>query len=206
MKIKGYILALAALCLGLGSAFAQSDKEALVKEFESKLQQANKGVECICCDFRQTRSMAVLSKPVSKEGQFSLVLPDQMILYFNDGDYINISSEWFEMNTAGSVTSTKISSNPMLKKLGTLLSSCVSGDIDKMTEGFAYEVSNDDSGWKVVLTPVKGKATGNIARIEIVFDGKDMSISELKMVEKSSDYTLYEFYNKSFNETGSETL
>ena len=126
---------------------------------------------------------------------------NNMLLSFNDGDYIKISSEWFEMKTVGNVTATKVASNPMLKNLNSILSACVVGDFDKISSGFVVGYQQSATEWTVTLTPQRGKAASKISHITIVFDKSDMSLNLLRMDEKSGDYTAYTFWNKLFNVT-----
>ncbi len=193
-KIR-YILAVAAALLSAAASMAQTD----LSLFERELKEKNADVKSISCSFVQYRSMAVLTDVVRKEGDFSFMEPDRMLLAFDDGDYIKMGPKKFEMKTAGYVSSMSISSNPMLKKLSAILSSCVSADLKKMTEGFDMELTSSDGEWTVRLRPRSAKAAARMNCILIVFDRGDMSLKELKMEEASGDYTRYEFYGKEYN-------
>ncbi len=188
------MLAVAAALLSAAASMAQTDLALFGKELKEK----NADVKSISCSFVQYRSMAVLADVVRKEGDFSFMEPDRMLLAFDDGDYIKMGPKKFEMKTAGYVSKTGISSNPMLKKLSGILSSCVSADLEKMTEGFDMELTRADSEWTVKLKPRSAKAA-RMNCILIVFDRRDMSLKELKMEEASGDYTRYEFYDKEYN-------
>jgi outer membrane lipoprotein-sorting protein len=122
-----------------------------------------------------------------------------MLLSFNDGDYIKMTEEWFEMKTGENTTTTKISSNPMLRNLSTILSACVVGDFAQMIRGFSIQVQSQAKQWVVIMTPQRGKAASKISQIVLHFDRETMSLNTLKMVEKSGDYTMYGFSNKQFN-------
>lgn len=167
--------------------------------FQSELKKKNEHVTSIKCKFTQTREVSILAKPVSKDGKFCFLKPSNMLLSFNDGDYIKITSEWFEMSTAGHITATKVASNPMLKNLNSILSACMVGDFEKMSSGFSVTYRPSATEWTIVLTPQRGKAASKISQIIIVFDRSDMSLNLLKMEEKSGDYTAYSFSNKLFN-------
>lgn len=195
MKIKLIIITLMLFfCSGL-SAQSLSTEQA----FQTELRKKNEQVTSIKCKFIQTREVSMLAKPVSKEGEFYFLKPNNMLLSFNDGDYIKMTSEWFEMKIAGSVTATKVASNPMLKNLSSILSACVVGDFDKMRSGFMVSYEQSTSEWTLKLTPQRGKAASSISHIVIVFSKADMSLNLLKMVEKSGDYTAYSFSDKQFN-------
>lgn len=169
------------------------------EQFERELKLKNESVSSIKCHFIQTRDMSVLQNVVRKEGTFYFQRPGNMLLSFNDGDYIKMTEEWFEMKTGENTTTTKISSNPMLRNLSTILSACVVGDFAQMIRGFSIQVQSQAKQWVVIMTPQRGKAASRISQIVLHFDRETMSLNTLKMVEKSGDYTMYGFSNKQFN-------
>ena len=169
------------------------------EQFERELKLKNESVSSIKCHFIQTRDMSVLQNVVRKEGTFYFQRPGNMLLSFNDGDYIKMTEEWFEMKTGENTTTTKISSNPMLRNLRTILSACVVGDFAQMIRGFSIQVQSQAKQWVVIMTPQRGKAASKISQIVLHFDRETMSLNTLKMVEKSGDYTMYGFSNKQFN-------
>lgn len=169
------------------------------EQFERELKLKNESVTSIKCHFLQTREMSVLQNVVRKEGTFYFQRHGNMLLSFNDGDYIKMTEEWFEMKTGENTTTTKISSNPMLRNLSTILSACVVGDFAQMIRGFSIQVQSQAKQWVVIMTPQRGKAASKISQIVLHFDRETMSLNTLKMVEKSGDYTMYGFSNKQFN-------
>lgn len=182
------------------SGFVSFSQEAdLASQFEQELRLKNEDVVTIKCDFIQTREMSVIEMNVVKEGEFFFQRPSDMLLSFNDGDYIKMSETIFEMKTAGDVASTSISSNPMLKNLSSILSACVVGDFKQMSKGFEVELRPTETEWQVTMTPKRGKSASKISQITLYFDRNDMSLNMLKMDEKSGDFTMYEFSNKEFN-------
>lgn len=185
-----------ALAMGL-SASAQS----LSEEFERELKAKSVGITSIDAEMTQTREVAVLADVVKKEGDFHFQAPNNILLSFDDGDYIKLSAEWFEMKSGANVTKRSASSNPMFKQLGAMLTACMSGDVESIAKGFTPTITKGDKEWCVVLKPERGKGVAKIAEVELIFDRKDMSLDSLKMVEKSGDYTKYTFRNKQFNMT-----
>jgi outer membrane lipoprotein-sorting protein len=196
MKTIRYILITIALMIGF-TASAQNGSTQ--EQFERELKLKNESVSSIKCHFIQTREMSVLQNVVRKEGTFYFQRPGNMLLSFNDGDYIKMTEEWFEMKTGENTTTTKISSNPMLRNLSTILSACVVGDFAQMIRGFSIQVQSQAKQWVVIMTPQRGKAASKISQIVLHFDRETMSLNTLKMVEKSGDYTMYGFSNKQFN-------
>ena len=192
MKIKQIILSLM-FVLSLACYAQNTDVEQL---FQTELQEKNEDVIAIKCRFKQIRQVSYLAEPAVKEGDFAFTKPNDILLAFDDGDYIKMTSEYFEMKTAGNVAKTKVSSNPMLKNLSSILSTCVLGEFDKMSAGFNVEIEQQAKEWIVNLTPKQSKMAAKISNIIIAFNKADMSLNLLKMVEKSGDYTAYNFTNK----------
>ena len=192
MKIKQIILSLM-FVLSLACYAQSTDVEKL---FQTELQEKNEDVIAIKCRFKQTRQVSYLAEPAVKEGDFAFTKPNDILLAFDDGDYIKMTSEYFEMKTAGNVAKTKVSSNPMLKNLSSILSTCVLGEFDKMSAGFNVEIEQQAKEWIVTLTPKQSKMAAKISNIIIAFNKADMSLNLLKMVEKSGDYTAYNFTDK----------
>lgn len=191
MKIKLIIISLM-FSLGLG-LYAQNID---LHQFQTELQEKNEDVISIKCRFKQTRQVSYLASAVEKEGDFTFTKPNDILLAFDDGDYIKMTTEYFEMKTAGNVVKTKVNSNPMLKNLSSILSTCVLGDFDKMNKNFAVDIKQNQTEWTVTLTPKQNKVAAKISNIIISFDKADMSLNLLKMIEKSGDYTAYTFTNK----------
>ena len=194
MKIKLSILA--TLLLASFGAFAQAGVESV---FQKELLSKNEKITTIKSDFVQTRAMSVLASTVNKKGVFYFVKPSDMLLAFSDGDYIKMTSEWFEMKNGENITATNVASNPMMRSLSSILSACIAGDFDKMRSGFQANYEQTAAEWVVKLVPQRGKAAAKISCIEIRFEKSDMSLNLLKMEEKNGDYTAYTFTKKQFN-------
>ena len=134
-----YILLTIALLLG---CTVSAQNISTQEQFENELKLKNESVSTIKCHFIQTKEMSVLQNVVQKDGTFYFQRPGNMLLSFDDGDYIKMTEEWFEMKTGESTTTTKVSSNPMLRNLSTILSACVVGNFDQMIRGFSIEVES----------------------------------------------------------------
>lgn len=202
MKIKSLIF----ISLMLLSFSANAQQTNLQQQFENELKSKNNNVTSIKCFFTQTREMSVLAKTVRKDGEFYYMQPSNLRLSFQDGDYIKMTPTMFEMKTGSNRSSTKVSSNPMLKNLSSILSACVVGDFEKMVRGFDINIEQSQQEWIITMIPQRGKAASKISRIVLNFDKKDMSLNILKMEEKSGDYTMYRFYDKKFNDSVDNNL
>lgn len=183
------------MLVGAFTASAQS----IESEFTRELKTKNSGITSIHAEMTQIREVAVLADAVTKEGEFYYLEPANLLLAFEDGDYIKLTAEWFEMRSGSSVTRRSTSANPMLKQLSAILSACMSGNLEGIAKGLTPTITKSDKQWRVVLQPERNKGGAKIAQIELLFNRTDMSLDSLKMVEKSGDCTIYTFRNKQFN-------
>ncbi len=181
------------------SAVLSLNAQTIDSAFEQELKQKSAGINSIRCLFTQHRVASFLVEEVVKKGTFYFKKPENILLSYDDGDYIIMTKDWFEIKNAGSVHTTKIASNPMLRHLSSILSACMVGDISHLMKNFKVTVESMADEWEVVLIPKRGRAASKISRIVLDFQKKDMSLNLLKMEEKSGDYTAYKFYDKQFN-------
>lgn len=166
------------------------------KMFEEELWNKNGGIKTISCKFEQIRKTSVLKDVVRKTGEFHYKRPDNIRLDFSDGDDITMNGEYFRITASGKTSVVKMQSNPMLKELKRILSSCMSADIAGLTAGFVPNLSVKDNQYELELVP---KRKTNLKSLLLVFSRKDMSLDMLKMTEPSEDYTLYRFSDKRFD-------
>ncbi len=195
MKIKSIIILLATVLIAAHSINAQT----IDQEFAQELKLKGESVSSIKCTFSQIRCASFLANDVKRDGVFYLKKPDNIKLAYNDGGHIIMTTEWFEMKDANQVNKTKISANPMLRNLKSVLSACMLGDMSTLSKKFDISVAHLPNGWEVTMNPKRGRAISKVSRILLNFERNDMSLSLLKIEEKSGDYTAYEFYDKMTN-------
>lgn len=194
LMLKKFITVCILMLAGF-SAAAQDVKA----EFEKALAEKSVEIKTIMCDFTQIRSMAVLAQEVSKEGRFTYMRPGNILLAFDDGDYIMLTETDFTMKNAGNVMDVKVNSNPMLKELKKILTACMTGDVKSMASGFSMEVADMQDFYEVTLLPVKGRGAAKMKSVRMNFDRKDMSLTMLMLEEPSGDSIRYDFTDKEFN-------
>ena len=92
-----------------GLFFAQMLAAQNVEErLEVELSQKSRTIKNIICDFTQTRSMSVLAEDIVKRGKFTYLRPGNILLSFDDGDYIKMTDLRFTMQSAGVHTDIKV--------------------------------------------------------------------------------------------------
>lgn len=197
MKIKAFLKIFFVLgCVWMPCLLYAQENSPEWKIFEEELWNKNSEIKTISCKFEQIRKTSVLKDVVRKTGDFYYKRPDNIRLEFSDGDDITMNGEYFRITTSGKTSVVKMQSNPMLKELKRILSSCMSADISGLTAGFVPKLSVKDNQYELELIP---KRKTNMKSLLLVFSRKDMSLDMLKMTEHSEDYTLYHFSQKRFD-------
>lgn len=177
-------------------AMAQDD---MLDTFSREIADNAGNISSIHCSFVQTRSLSVLIDESKKTGTFYLVMPDKILLSFDDGDMIKITGKRFELRNAGHVTISFSSSSPVTQGIQTIITACITGNLNNLSKDFFIEPVASESSWSVSIVPRRDKATALISRITLVIDRKDMSLSSMTMEEPSGNLTTYNFFNKKFN-------
>lgn len=187
------------MCFGIFLSANAQENSINDNKFINELENKTSTIQTITCKFTQTQSLSVLSNKVVKSGMFYYKRPEQILLMFDNGDYIKMTSENFQMKNGNKVNEMKVDSNPMLRELKKILSACMTGDVINTTKDFQHELKQGEANYTVVLKPKKKRAASKIKEIMLVFDKKDMCLSKMKMTQPNGDYTLYEFFEKKLN-------
>lgn len=194
--MKNSVICLLSALFMLPTASAQDAVTAFTKELAAK----STAIESICCRFEQVRSMQLLAQDVRLEGDFYYLRPEQILLAFDNEDYICMTQTHFQLQTAGIKQRVRLQSNPMLRELNRILSAAMRGDVATLSAGFTPTVREEKDHFEVVLKPSKGRMAAHLQAITMRFEREHMSLVELRMEEKSGDATMYRFRSKRFNE------
>lgn len=196
MKIKVLWLFVQLLLTMPMTIAGERDAEAL---FAQELKQKCSDLSSIECRFVQTRSASALAQEAEKRGKYYFLKPYRVLLAFDDGDYIKITSAMFEIRQNGEVHATKVGSNPMLKSLNRMLAACISGDASQITSGFETEITATDEEFTLRLLPLRGRGGKRATETQLVFDRKDMSLKMMKITDATGDFLQYRFYEVKYN-------
>lgn len=194
--MKNSVICLLSALFMLPTASAQDAVTAFTKELAAK----STAIESICCRFEQVRSMQLLAQDVRLEGDFYYLRPEQILLAFDNEDYICMTQTHFQLQTAGIKQRVRLQSNPMLRELNRILSAAMRGDVATLSAGFTPTVREEKDHFEVVLKPSKGRMAARVSAITMQFERQSMSLTMLRMEEATGDSTTYRFFNKRFND------
>lgn len=197
MPMKTKFFALIFLVLAT-SAFAQQKMSAPeIANFKNAVNAVAKSTKTLTADFTQYKHMDFLAKDIETSGkmhfkgpnmlQWQYVKPYQYAVVFkNNKIYINDGGKKSNMN-----------SNKMFDKLSKLITGSVNGNMfDEQEFTITYYTGASNV---TVLMPKDAALKKYIRQMELSFDKKSNTVSEVKMTEPSGDYTRIVFKNKVTN-------
>ena len=187
------------MCLGMCLSVNAQENSCNDKEFINELESKTSKIQTITCKFIQTQSISVLSNKVLKKGVFYYQRPEQILLSFNNGDYIKMTSEDFQMKNGDRINKMKVESNPMLRELKNILSACMTGEVMNSAKDFQHELKKGELKYTIIMTPKKKRVASKIKEIVLEFDRRNMCLNKMRMTQPNGDYTLYEFLDKELN-------
>lgn len=196
---------------GYSALFAQT---ILSAEQQAQLQQQltvkSEETNTISCKFKQTKQMAVLAAPSISSGCFYYKKESKICMEYAlpKGDKLVMNGDDFLIISNGKQNTADARSNPMMRGLKNLLVACMSGDIAQMSAGITsqLEYAQTETQYLITARMDHKRKKGYFKEIILCFEKSDLSLSSLKMIDPSGDFTLYEFDQKRFNEPVNESL
>ncbi len=201
--MKLFLLTLTLICSlttfsqGLGTKIDPS------QGFSEKLKVAGEKTQSIACNFTQIKSLAVLTKPNLSAGKFYFKKEQNICLEYAlpKGNLIVMSNGKFKIVSDGKKTVLDMKSNPMMRQMGSMLSACMTGDLQLFGSDSKTEYFETPTTYTVVISPNSKKVKKYLQNIVLIFDKNDMTLQSMTMQENATDYTKYEFSDKKINTT-----
>jgi outer membrane lipoprotein-sorting protein len=187
------------------SAYTQESSESLLRDpgvLIAQISDFSQKTTSITADFTQVKEMSFMEEKVISNGRFyfqkeklmrwEYVEPFAYAIILN-GDRIRIIDE-------GKIKDFDASSNRIFLEISEVMTGMVNGTLLNSNE-FMTGWFEAPGYYKAELIPTGEMMKDYLAKIEIKLNKTDYSVEELKMFEKSGDYTLINFRNKKLNET-----
>lgn len=208
MKLKIYLLACLFIFLGQ-SIHAQNfttmkDADA----FQEKLRKEAKNTTSLQSEFTQIKHLDIMSEDIESEGKlyyksenklrWEYTSPIEYMIVMNNGK-LTIKDD-------GKVSSYDLSGNKTFKKVNEMIVKSLQGDIVQQELDYKYEFKENKNLYLVTMYPKEKKVQEFMESIQIYFSKKDYSVSEVKMIEQSGDYTIMKFKNKKLNASISDKV
>ena len=197
MKIKFILFFLCSL-----TVFSQEQKmtAAEIANFKATIEKESKTIKSIKTDFIQYKHMDFLSKDIETSGKMSFKAPSLLnwqytkpyqysIIFKNNKVYINDQGKKNTIDAGGS---------KMFEKINKMIVGSVSGNMFDDKE-FSITYFKTKEFYITKLTPRTKDITKFISQIDLYFPLNDITVSEVKLIEPSGDYTKIVFKNKILN-------
>ena len=165
----------------------------LPDSFRERLAQASRENKTIQCDFTQHRQVRRMKGEIELKGRFYYDNAKAMALEYTvpAGDKVIIRDDRIILRTAGQVTETATSANPMLQQVALMIRASMTGDLSQFGEG--WQIGYDET------VPESKRARKYIDSITLRFDLENMTLDRMELNETEGGHSVYEFRDKRFN-------
>lgn len=189
----------------LGSSFLGfSQEKAMTKDeketFKKEIVTTTKDIKTLSTDFVQYKNMSFMSKEIESKGQMQLGIPNKLLWKYTApfAYSISFSDNKITINDQGKKNKIDIGNNKKFAKINTLIVGSISGNMFDEKE-FTISYFKAKNRRIARLVPLSKEISQYISEIVLYFDEGQSTVSEVKLVEPSADYTRIVFSNKKIN-------
>lgn len=183
---------------GFGQEQKMSDSE--VATFKNAVNATAKNTKTLTTDFTQSKHMDFLSKDIETSGKMNFKTPNMLQWqYVKPYQYsIVFKNNKIFINDAGKKNNIDKGNSKMFDKLNKLIVGSVNGNMfDENEFTISYFKTKDFNITK--LLPKDAALKKYVKQMELYFDKTGNTVSQVKMIEPSNDYTKIIFKNKVIN-------
>jgi outer membrane lipoprotein-sorting protein len=184
---------------------SQEKNEIPIKDPSKLIEQINKAsanTNTIIADFTQVKEMSFLEEKAISTGKFYFEKEKKLRWEYTEpfSYAIILVNDRLRIIDEGKSKDFKAGSNRMFLEISNIMTGMVDGTLLKSPQ-FATAWSESAGYYLAELVPTGTELKDYLARIEIKLNKQDFTVEELKMYEKSGDFTQITFHNKKLNET-----
>ncbi|UOK42942.1 MULTISPECIES: LolA family protein [Flavobacterium] len=197
MKTRIFLM----LLLIVNTVFAQEKKmsAAEIDVFKAIVEKETKNIKTLKTDFIQYKHLDFLSKDIETSGKMYFKQPNWLnwqytkpyqysIVFKNNKVYINDQGN----------KSTVDANSKMFEKINKLIIGSVSGNMFDDKE-FSIAYFKNKESFIAKLTPKTATIKKYIQQVDLYFPMNDTTVSQVKLIEPSGDFTRIVFKNKQIN-------
>ena len=204
MKISSLLLLLPFILTVL-NASAQEKNENPVKDPTKLIVQINLAsakTSTITADFAQVKEMSFLEEKAASSGKFYFEKEKKLRWEYAEpfSFVIILNNDRLRIIDEGKSKDFDAGSNRMFLEISDVMTGMVNGTLLNSPE-FITTWSEVAGYYLAVLIPAGTAMKDYLTQIELKLNKQDFTVEELKMFEKSGDYTQITFRNKKLNET-----
>lgn len=198
--MKKIVSILAIMVLAITAAFAQD------AEMMQKAMERFKGMNTLTANVTQTKHNTMVAKDITSKGNFYFKKPNKMCMTFNEGkDMMLMNGESFTIVKDGVRNTAQSGGNEQLQSLTAIIKNFSAGQETDIDLSDIADVDMEKKGNLVVMTvtPIvsdpKAKRRQMFTSFVVTIDQKAGELKSLRMNEKGSNYTQYDFSNFQLN-------
>ncbi len=173
-----------------------------IEKFKKDIIADSKKIQTLTADFTQYKVMSFLEKPIVSKGKLYLQNPKAMRWNYSQPIDYNVifNNGKIYINDEGKKSSVDLQGNKKFEKLNQLIVGSVSGNLFS-TNDFVLSFLKTDHARIAVLQPKMKDIKKYIKEIQLTFYDGQSTVTEVKLIEPSNDYTKILFTNKILNKT-----
>jgi outer membrane lipoprotein-sorting protein len=185
--------------------FSQESNETPIKDPSKLIEQINLAsakTNTITADFSQVKEMSFLEEKAVSSGKFYFEKEKKLRWEYTEpfSYAIILNNDRIRIIDEGKSKDFEAGSNRMFLEISNIMTGMVNGTLLNSPQ-FAVTWSEAPGYYLAELIPIGTDLKDYLARIELKLNKQDFTVDELKMFEKSGDYTQITFRNKKLHET-----
>ena len=198
MKLKKSVVLFFLISL---SIFSQEQKmtPAEIAQFKSKIEKETKNIKSLTTDFIQYKHLDFLSKDIETSGKMAFKSPNLLNWQYTSPYQYSIifKNNKVYINDQGNKTTIDANSK-MFEKINKLIIGSVSGNMFDDKE-FLISYYKTKEFYITKLTPKTATIKKYIQQVDLYFPINETTVSQVKLIEPSNDFTRIVFKNKQIN-------
>ena len=195
MKLKKSVVLFFLISL---SVFSQEQKmtPAEIAQFKSKIEKETKNIKSLTTDFIQYKHLDFLSKDIETSGKMTFKSPNLLNWQYTSPYQYSIifKNNKVYINDQGNKTTIDANSK-MFEKINKLIIGSVSGNMFDDKE-FLISYYKTKEFYITKLTPKTATIKKYIQQVDLYFPINETTVSQVKLIEPSNDFTRIVFKNK----------
>lgn len=171
-----------------------------IQAFQTEITQQNQDIKTLSTDFTQYKNMSFMSKEIESKGEMLLAIPNRLRWkYTSPFEYsIIFSNQKISINDQGKKNKIDVGNNKKFAKINAMIINSISGNIFD-NQDFKISYFKNQQKRIAKLKPTQKEISQYIAEIVLTFEKDQKTVSEVKIIEPSKDYTRIVFQNKKLN-------
>lgn len=168
---------------------------------KAAIEKKHKSISTLSADFSESTYSSMFKTPKKGSGtlhykkkdkiRWEHTAPNKQVILIN-GKTVKLSENGKEVTNA--------TSKQVVKKIQNMMVQMISGDfLNEKDFTIAYYENN--SNYKLVLTPKNDRMKKYINHVDLIFDKKALTLKEMTMAESDTEKVVYTFSNTKLNET-----